>query len=121
MTCSNYRSEPGHGNSSLWERAKQHYLMELQERNDFDSVLETASWEMILVQTKAQSPSIAQNSSLLASVQRLEPALIQMNNFATIIAVLCGADAKTAALIWGSIRIILGVSHVVFSTMAFSR
>jgi hypothetical protein len=88
--------------------------MELQERNDFNSVLETASWEMILVQTKAQSPSIAQNSSLLASVQRLEPALIQMNNFATIIAVLCGADAKTAALIWGSIRTILGVSHIIF-------
>ncbi|KAF8533574.1 hypothetical protein BDD12DRAFT_897322 [Trichophaea hybrida] len=80
------RRRPDQRNSPLWERAKQRYLMELQERNDFDSALETASWEMILVQTKAQSPSIAQNTSLLASVQRLEPALIQMNNFATVIA-----------------------------------
>jgi hypothetical protein len=109
LTCCNREGSKSEGTTSLWDRVKDRYLMELEERTDFDSALQTASWEMILEQTKAHESSIARRTSLSKSVQRLEPALIRMNNFATVITVFCGADAKIAALIWGSIRIILSV------------
>jgi len=55
--------------------------------------------EELLAQTKAFEPSSFRNSKISSSLSRLEPILSQINNFAAVIAVASGADAKATGLV----------------------
>jgi len=72
-------------------------------------MLEVDSVEELLNQAKALKPPGAFNKTSASSLNRLEPILNHLNDFSAVIALCFGADAKIAALVWGSIRIILTV------------
>lgn len=61
----------------------------------------------LLEQARSLEPPASQNSSTLS---RLEPILGHLNDFSAVTALCLGADAKSAAIVWGSIRLILTVS-----------
>ena len=65
--------------------------------------------EELLTQARAVQPLGAHNKTLLNSVTCLEPILVHLNDFSAVIALCLGADTKSAALVWGSIRLILTV------------
>ncbi|KAI9794605.1 MAG: hypothetical protein M1816_004492 [Peltula sp. TS41687] len=91
--------------SSLLSKAMDRYRSELKDGADF--ILEVDSVEELLNQAKAlqpQSPRIGKHS---ASLSQLEPILSQINDFAALIALYSGADAKATGLVWGSLRLIL--------------
>lgn len=73
--------------------------------------------------TQARSLEPLRSTSPLASLNRLEPILIHLNDFSAVMALFLGADAKSAALVWGSIRIILTVTlylHTIFASNSIS-
>lgn len=63
----------------------------------------------LLNQTKALRPSGALNKTTASTMSRLELILSHINDFLTIIVLCRGAEAKIAALVWGSIQIVLTV------------
>ena len=65
--------------------------------------------EELLTQARDLEPPGARNRNILSSLSRLEPMLLHINDFSAITALFLGANAKSAALVWGSIRIILTV------------
>ncbi|KAI9719975.1 MAG: hypothetical protein M1812_003100 [Candelaria pacifica] len=93
--------------SPLWERALERYRAELKECDDYEGVLDVASVEELLSQVKALEPAKANNRTTMSTLNRLEPTLTHMNDFAAVVALCLGAETKTAALVWGSIRAIL--------------
>ena len=95
--------------SPLWEKALEKYCKELKDGDDFVDILKIGSMEELLSQTKSLEPAGARDSASSSSLTRLEPILGHLNDFSAIVALLLGADAKSAALVWGSIRIILTV------------
>ncbi len=97
------------GTSPLWDKALQRYRDELKECDDYESILEVDSVEELLNQAKALRPDGALNKTSASSLCRLEPILNHLNDFSAIVALCFGANAKIAALVWGSIRIILTV------------
>ena len=106
--------------SQLWEKALEQYRRELKEGDDYESVIGISSMEELLTQAGNLEPSGARNKNFLSSLGRLEPMLLHINDFSAVTALFVGANAKSAALVWGSIRIILTVllhSHVCFVTL----
>lgn len=67
-------------------------------------MLEAGTLEDLLAQIKILEPP---NAKEKAVVNRLNSILKFINNFSAVIAMCFGADAKIAALVWGSIRMIL--------------
>lgn len=72
----------------------------------FDDIVNV---EELLSQTRALQPPAPRGSKIATSLSRLEPILSHINDFAAVIAVCSGADAKAAGLVWGSLRVILTV------------
>ena len=96
--------------SPLLDEAMNRYRSELKDGDDF--ILDGESLEGLLSQARALEPRFIRRASPSQSLTRIEPILSHMNNFAAILAVSLGADAKAAALVWGSIRIILSVLKI---------
>jgi len=97
------------GHSPLWAKALERYREELKDCEDYEGILEVDSVEELLNQAKALRPPGALNKFTASSLNRLESILNHLNDFLAVIALRFGADAKIAALVWGSIRIILTV------------
>lgn len=95
--------------SPLWEKALEKYRKELKDGDDFIDILKVGSMDELLSQAKSLEPAGACNSASSASLTQLEPILGHLNDFSAIVALFLGANAKSAALVWGSIRIILTV------------
>ncbi|KAI9811064.1 MAG: hypothetical protein M1827_005646 [Pycnora praestabilis] len=92
--------------SPLWDKALERYREELKDVDDYNGAMDVGSMEELLSQARALEPP-GHPSKTLSSLNRLEPTLVHMNDFSAVIALFLGADAKTAGLVWGSIRIIL--------------
>jgi hypothetical protein len=67
------------------------------------------SVDELLGQAKALEPQASRSGKLSASLNRLEPILSHINDFAAILALCTGADPKATGLVWGSLRVILSV------------
>jgi NB-ARC domain len=101
----------------LWTRALERYLDELEGSKGHDhayqkiiaSEIEARSIEDVLEYAKTLE-SILPQQQTLASLGRLSPTLKVVDDFAAVIAICFGADAKLTAFLWGSIRIILTLS-----------
>lgn len=93
----------------LWQKALEQYRKELQHGDDYDVTLSVTSMEDLLTQARSLEPPAARNSSTLCSLSRLEPILGRLIDFSAVAALCLGADAKSAAVVWGSIRLILTV------------
>jgi hypothetical protein len=86
------------------------FQTELKGDNQF-MLDDVVSVEELLSQTRALQPPAPRGSKLTTSLNRLEPILSHINDFAAVIAVCSGADAKAAGLVWGSLRVILTVRN----------
>ena len=93
----------------MWEKALEQYRKELQDGDDYNVTLSVANMEELLAQARSLEPPASRTSGTLRSMSRFEPILSQINDFSAIIALFLGADAKSAAIVWGSIRLILTV------------
>ena len=91
----------------MWEKALEQYRRELKDGDDYESVIGVESMEELLNQARNLEPPGVQSKSILSSLSRLEPMLLHINDFSAITALFLGANAKSAALVWGSIKIIL--------------
>ena len=96
--------------SDLWAKALAQYRRELKDGDDYESVIGVSSMEDLLTQARNLEPPGARSKNILSSISRLEPMLLHINDFSAITAQFLGADAKSAALVWGNIQIILTVS-----------
>ena len=85
------------------------YREELKDGDDYNNILDVDSMEDLLSQARSLEPPGSRSKNPLTSLTRLEPILVHLNDFSAVIALFLGADAKSAALVWGSLRIILNV------------
>lgn len=93
--------------SPLWQKAIQRYQDELQENDDYKDVIELGSLEDLLNQGKTIEPNLPPERNSIGTLNRIGPKLKFVDDFAALIALYFGADAKLTALVWGSIRVML--------------
>ena len=95
--------------SELWNKALDKYREELKDGDDFEENLYVNSMEELIGQVRAMDVQNARVAKTISSLNRLEPMLMNLNDFSAVIALFLGANVKGAALVWGSLRIILSV------------
>ncbi|WEW58349.1 hypothetical protein PRK78_003817 [Emydomyces testavorans] len=96
----NFTSDDCH--SPLLNKAFDRYRSGL--RNSDNGIPEAESLEELLRQAKSFEAA-SRDDSRSASLDGLEPVISCFNDFAAVMAVCLGADPKTAAIVWGSIRL----------------
>lgn len=93
--------------SSLLDEALRGYKTELKDHDDF--ILDVNSIEDLLDQAQSLEIKLSPNNGPSAVVGRLRPILSDFSTFAASMTLCFGAHAETAALVWGSIQMILRV------------
>lgn len=76
--------------------------------------------EELLAQAKAMEPALSGRSKP-SSFKRLESILPHINDFAAIIAVCSGADAKATGLVWGSLKVVFMVAPALIQASICSK
>ena len=97
------------GQNDLWNKALNKYREELKDCDDFEETLYVDNMEELVGQIRAMDSQNARIAKTVSSLNRLEPMLMHLNDFSAVIMLFLGANAKGAALVWGSLRIILSV------------
>lgn len=102
--------------SPFWNKALKRYRGELEEEevDEYQTILEAGALEDLVEQIKTLEPPTAKEKAV---VNRLDSILKFVNDFSAIVAVCFGADAKLAALVWGSIRLILTLASSTSDTL----
>ncbi|KAF2267608.1 TPR-like protein [Lojkania enalia] len=78
-------------------------------------MLETESPQTLIDEVQGLAPRESQMSKVWTTVlPKLKPILLGLNNFAAVIAWSLGMNGRVAAIIWGSMRLILKVARPVF-------
>ncbi|KAI1138886.1 hypothetical protein F5Y05DRAFT_354227 [Hypoxylon sp. FL0543] len=93
--------------SPLWRRALERYQQELGSNEDYQVIQEVHSLDDLLGHVSSKQFTPFRDGEILSSLNRLAPKLKFMDDFSGIIALASGADEKLAAVVWGSIRLIL--------------
>jgi hypothetical protein len=103
--------------SVIWQNAIQRYYDELRRGGIKGPAIDKNLWNIkgpmeLLEQVRNLEPPDSRASrTWLGSLRRLEPILLGLNDFASVTAWALGMDGKVAAVVWGSIRLILNVSE----------
>lgn len=90
----------------------------IELKNDDEAILDVDNVEELLAQAKAMEPATSARSKP-SSFKRLESILPHINDFAAVIAVCSGADAKATGLVWGSLKVVFMVRFPLI--LAFTR
>ncbi|KAI0861638.1 hypothetical protein F4860DRAFT_475715 [Xylaria cubensis] len=99
--------------SSIWQAALDKYYDELRKGGIKDSLIDKDLWnietpEDLVVQIEVLAPLESRGSKTwLNALRQLRPILLGLNDFAALVAWSFGLDGKAAALIWGSIRLMI--------------
>lgn len=110
--------------SAIWQNAIQRYYDELGRGGIKGPAIEKDLWNIkspmdLLEQVRNLEPPDSRASrAWLGSLHRLEPILLGLNDFASVTAWALGMDGRVAAVVWGSIRLILNVSG--YSVLGYS-
>ncbi len=102
--------------SLIWQNAIQRYYDELIRGGFKGPAIDKDLWNVkgpmdLLEEVKNLEPPDSRASrAWLGSLRRLEPILLGLNDFASVTAWALGMNGKVAAVVWGSIRLILNVS-----------
>jgi hypothetical protein len=103
--------------SVIWQSAIQRYYDELKRGGIKGPVIDKDLWNIkspmdLLEQVRNLEPLDSRTSrAWLGSLRRLEPILLSLNDFASVTAWALGMNGRVAAVVWGSIRLILNVSE----------
>lgn len=102
--------------SPLWTKALERYREELgeQEIDEYRTMLEAGTFEDLVNHIKNLEPPNAQEKAV---INRLGPILKFVNDFSAFTALYFGADVKLAALVWGSIQLILRLASSTENTL----
>ncbi|KAI0539986.1 hypothetical protein GGR58DRAFT_194652 [Xylaria digitata] len=109
--------------SSVWQAALDKYYHELRKGGVKDSLIDKDLWnvetpEDLLVQIEALAPLEERGLKIwLNTLGQLQPILLGLNDFAGLVAWSFGLDGKVAALIWGSIRLMIKFARPVLSDL----
>lgn len=104
--------------SDIWQLAIERYYDELQRGGIVSSTIDEDLWNIqspmdLLEQIQNLESADAKISrQWLPSLRRLEPILLSISDFVALTAWAMGMDGKVAAVVWGSIRLILKVNLV---------
>lgn len=110
--------EPTSPVSPLWQAAIAKYYNELAKAGIKSSVINKDLWNIqspdeLIAQIEAVSKEQAtQSASWTRSLVQLRPVLLGLNDFAALTSWLMGVNGKVAAVLWGSIRLIIKVSCI---------
>jgi hypothetical protein len=102
--------------SPIWQAAIDKYYEKLRRGGVKGPTIDADLWsvhspEELLQQIHDLAPADAHASAnWMRLLRRLEPILLNLNDFAAVITVALGMNGQVAAIIWGSIRLILKVS-----------
>ena len=105
------------GKSQTWQNAIQRYYDELRKGGYKGPAIDKDLWSIkspgdLLEQIRETESINAQRSrAWMGSFGRLEPILLGLNDFVVVTAWALGMNGKVAAVVWGSIRLILNVSY----------
>jgi hypothetical protein len=99
----------------IWLIALERYYGELRKGGVKESMIEKELWDIespeeLLAQIEVVAPSEIQAATVWPSIlMRLEPILLGLNDFAAVVAWTMGMDQRVAAILWGSIRLMIKV------------
>ncbi|KAA8650150.1 uncharacterized protein ATNIH1004_002831 [Aspergillus tanneri] len=99
--------------SPIWQAAIDKYFEELRKEGVKESAIDQDLWSIhspndLLQQIQDLAPmDTSLSGSWMGSLRRLEPILLSLNDFAAVITLALGMNGQVAAVIWGSIRLIL--------------
>lgn len=101
--------------SPIWEAAIHRYYAELERGGIKTPALDRTLWDIdspkaLLDEIQSMVPQESQITRVWTTVlPRLEPVLLGLNDFAAVIAWSLGMNGRVAAVLWGSMRLILKV------------
>lgn len=107
--------EPQSPTSTLWQAAIEKHYSELAKFGIKASVVDKDLWntqspDELIAQINAVGPVPTMHSNTWTkALNQLQPILLGFNDFATVTARVMGTNGKVAAMLWGSIRLIIKV------------
>lgn len=112
---------PGGSHASpIWQAAIDRYYDELRKGGVRGPLIDQDVWGIhspddLLRQIHDITPADSHGfGSWKGFLRRLEPILFSLNDFAAVLTLALGLNGQVAAIIWGSIRLIMKVGHSVF-------
>ena len=106
---------PSSPRSAIWKAALDKYYGELAKGGIKASAIDKDLWNIqspdeLISQISTLEPVQSLQSSIWTkSLSQLQPVLLSLSNFAALSAWVLGLDGKVAAVLWGSIRLIIKV------------
>lgn len=103
--------------SPIWQAAIDRYYEELRKGGVKGPTIDHDVWSIhspddLIQQINDFAPANSSVSSQwVGTLRRLEPILLSLNDFAAVITLALGMQGQVAAIIWGSIRLILKVEQ----------
>lgn len=107
-----------HHTSSIWQAAIDRYYAELRRGGVKGPAIDHDLWSIhspadLLQQINGLTPADSRTTgSWMRSLRRLEPILLSINDFVAVMTLSLGMNGQVAAVIWGSIRLIMRVGGV---------
>jgi hypothetical protein len=101
----------------LWQAAMAKYYTELAKGGIKSSVIDKDLWkthsldELIAQIEAVGNGQVTQAATWTQSLAQLRPVLRGLNDFAALSSWLMGMNGQVAAVLWGSIRLIIKVCH----------
>lgn len=102
--------------SPVWQSALDRYYREVQKGGMKESAFGKDFWDLtspeaLIEQITAVPPEeTLKNASQASWLMQLKPVLLGFNDFIAIVSLSLGMDGRAAALLWGSIRMIIKVT-----------
>lgn len=112
----NYKDE--HHTRSIWQAAIDRYYAELRKGGVKGPAIDHDLWSIhspddLLQQINGLTPADSRTAgSWIRSLGRLKPILLSINDFVAVMTLSLGMNGQVAAVIWGSIRLIMKVGGV---------
>ncbi|KAK6527448.1 hypothetical protein TWF694_004437 [Orbilia ellipsospora] len=94
----------------LLSKALQRFRCDLDGDLDEKNIPNVANLEALLGEAQHLESNATRNGRSKSQIQKLEPIISQISNFAAIIALCSGADPATTGLVWGSLKVILDLA-----------
>jgi len=105
-------SEVPHKDSQIWQIAIQRYYEELRKGGYKGQAIDKDLWNIKNpVELLDQIKSLPSSGRWVDDLSSLERILLSLSDFAAVTALALGMNGRVAALIWGSIRLLLKVGH----------
>ncbi|EFQ99406.1 hypothetical protein MGYG_02418 [Nannizzia gypsea CBS 118893] len=107
--------------SAIWQDAIDKYYEKLKDRGVREHEINPHPWDVRnpeeLLNQIQPSKEATSSKSWMDLLSRLRPILVSLNDFAAIITLAAGMNSRLAAVIWGSIRLILKFAEPVPSEL----